>query len=297
MKLKNEKRPEELIGQPFAQFIPPEDLGRLQENVQELLSGQVPGPSEYRVITSLGETRWIRVTSQPIVESGQINGIQGLLTDITERKRREAQQEATTIAGERQRLARELHDSVTQTLYTIDLFSRATQSALEAKKIETAGNYAHQVIKLSQSALADMRLLIFELRPPVLEEVGLAGALQVRLESVEERAGLKTKYELKGERPLPLSVETELYAVALEALFNTLKHAQAEHVTVKLEHEEGQTYLTISDDGMGFDPQLVEKSGGYGLSNMQERIARINGSIMIETSPGKGTIVTVEVAA
>jgi signal transduction histidine kinase len=231
------------------------------------------------------------------VKDGQVTGLQGVLTDITERKFEEAQLEEVTIAAERQRLARELHDSVTQTLYSIDLFSRATQSAIEAEKIDTARKYSHQVINLSQSALSDMRLLIFELRPPVLEEVGLAGALQVRLEKVEERAGLKTKFELKGERLLARSVETELYAVALEALYNTLKHAQAEQVTVKLEHDEQHTYLTISDDGMGFDPQLVEKSGGYGLSNMRARVERINGSIIIETFPGRGTTVSVEVAA
>jgi PAS domain S-box-containing protein len=288
---------DEAVGKHFAEFFLPEDLELINQNFVKLISGIVLGPKEYRILTASGETRWIGLSSQPIVKDGQVTGLQGVLTDITERKFEEAQLEEVTIAAERQRLARELHDSVTQTLYSIDLFSRATQSAIEAEKIDTARKYSHQVINLSQSALSDMRLLIFELRPPVLEEVGLAGALQVRLEKVEERAGLKTKFELKGERLLARSVETELYAVALEALYNTLKHAQAEQVTVKLEHDEQHTYLTISDDGMGFDPQLVEKSGGYGLSNMRARVERINGSIIIETFPGRGTTVSVEVAA
>ena len=126
--------PEQLVGQPFAKFILPEDLDRLQKNVQELFSGSVPGSAEYRIIRPSGEMRWIHVTSQPFKDGDQITGVQGVLTDITERKKVEAQQEKVTIEAERQRLARELHDSVTQTLYSIDLFSRATQSALEAEK-------------------------------------------------------------------------------------------------------------------------------------------------------------------
>jgi signal transduction histidine kinase len=142
-----------------------------------------------------------------------------------------------------------------------------------------------------------MRLLIFELRPPLLEQEGLAGALRARLEMVEGRVGLKTKFEAVAERPLSSPVEAELYAVAREALNNALKHAQADQITVKLEYGEERCTLTIQDDGMGFDPESAERGGGFGLSNMRERVERIGGNLTLDTAPGRGTTVRVEVTA
>jgi signal transduction histidine kinase len=249
------------------------------------------------VLTTSGETRWIRVTSQPIKDGDQVTGLQGVLTDITERKKVEGKLEQAATTAERQRLARELHDSVTQTLYSIDLFSNATQQALSSGKIDTAKEHSSQVRGLSQSALADMRLLIFELQPPILEKEGLVSALRKRLELVESRAGSDTKFEVNAERPLPSSVESDLYAIATEALNNTLKHAQAEHITINLEYNDHYTCLTISDDGSGFDSQLAEKSHGYGLRNIRERVERMDGSMTLDTSPGSGTTVCVKVSA
>jgi len=289
--------PEQVVGQPFAQFVNADDLERLQDNIQSLLSGVTPDSNEYRVLTASGEIRWIHVTSQPIRDGDKVTGVQGVLTDITERKKVEGQLEQAATAAERQRLARELHDSVTQTLYSIDLFSNATQQALSSGKIDTATEHARQVRDLSQSALADMRLLIFELQPPILEKEGLVSALRKRLELVESRAGLDTKFEVNAERPLPSSVEGDLYAIATEALNNTLKHAQAEHITINLEYNDQYTYLTISDDGCGFDSQLAEKSHGYGLRNIRERVERMDGSMTLDTSPGRGTTVSVKVSA
>jgi signal transduction histidine kinase len=207
----------------------------------------------------------------------------------------QAQQGA--VAEERNRLARDLHDSVTQTLYSLDLFANAAQQALYAGRIERATEHAWQILSLSQSALADMRLLVFELRPPLLEQLGLAGALRARLESVEARAGFKTEFEAKGERPLSPLVEAELYAVAQEVLNNALKHAQAGQVSVSLECEEQGCCLTIRDDGIGFDPEIAEDGGGFGLQNMRERVERVGGILTLEAAPGRGTTVRVEVAA
>jgi PAS domain S-box-containing protein len=287
--------PEQVVGQPFAQFIHPEDLGRLQGNVQDLLAGTVPGTAEYRVLNASGETRWIRVTSQPIVDGDQVTSMQGLLTDITERKRIEEQLEEAATAAERQRLARELHDSVTQSLFSLDLFANATEQALATGRIERATENTRYICDLSQRALADMRLLIFELRPPVLEQEGLVGALRARLAAVEARAGLETEFNQTAVRPLPPAVESELYAVAREALNNTLKHARAEGVTVYLEFDEQSCCLTIADDGIGFDLEGAELGAGYGLRGMRERVESIDGRLTLETSPGRGASVRVEV--
>ena len=288
--------PEEVVGKPFSHFVHAEELGRMRDNFQTVLSGESLSPNDYRLLATSGDSRWVRVTSQPIMEGDKVTGIRGVLTDITERKLIEDQLEETATTAERQRLARELHDSVTQSLYSLDLFANAAQEALSKGKIETVAKNTQQVRNLSQSALTDMRLLIFELRPPVLDEVGLVGALQTRLETVEIRSGLKTKIEVKGEEKLDQSIETELYAIAMEALNNSLKHAQAENVTVILENDNQHCYLSIIDDGIGFDPQIAENAGGFGLRNMKERAAKIGGDFSLETSPDSGTSIRVEVA-
>ena len=212
-------------------------------------------------------------------------------------RRLHEQAQAVAIDAERQRLARELHDSVTQTLYSLDLFANATQEALSKGRIETGIEHAQRIRALSQSALADMRLLIFELRPPLLEQEGLAGALRARLELVEARARLHTEFQVAAERPLPPSLEAELYAVAQEMLNNALKHSQAEQITVKLEYDEQRCCLTVQDDGVGFDPAEAERCGGFGLRNIRDRVEGVGGSLMLETAPGRGTAMRVEVAA
>jgi signal transduction histidine kinase len=223
--------------------------------------------------------------------------IAGQIAGAIETARLFEQAQQGAVADERNRLARELHDSVTQTLYSLDLFADATRQALSAGKIERATKHIQQILSLSRSALADMRLLIFELRPPLLDQAGLAGALRARVESVEARAGFKTEFEAKGERPMSHSVEAELYAVALEVLNNTLKHAQAKRITVNLEWKEQRCCLTIRDDGIGFDPEIAEDSGGFGLHTMRERIERLGGNLTLETAPDSGTTVRVEVTA
>ena len=217
------------------------------------------------------------------------------ITAALETARRFEQTQKIATMEERNRLARELHDSVTQSLYGLDLFANAIDQALSAGRIERVSEHAEQIRELSQSALADLRLLIFELRPPLLEEAGLAGALQSRLESVEGRVGVATELEVAAEKSLSANIEAELYAVSMEALNNVLKHAQADQVTVILDYDQQRCRLTIRDNGLGFDLEAAQTGGGFGLRMMVERVERIGGTMTLDTSPGKGTIVTVEV--
>ena len=118
--------PEELVGKSFALFIHPEDLGRTQKNMQSIISGQTHGHAEYRLMRASGEMRWIRVTSQPIREGNRITGVQGVLNDITERKQMEQQRQEAIAVAERERLARRLHDDVTQTLFSASVIAEST---------------------------------------------------------------------------------------------------------------------------------------------------------------------------
>jgi signal transduction histidine kinase len=137
-----------------------------------------------------------------------------------------------------------------------------------------------------------MRVLLFELRPPLLEEVGLAGALEARLRSVEARAGLQV--DLCGERAVRLSpaMEQELYRIAQEALNNVLKHAHATRAEVRLDTSVDVVCLQIQDNGIGFDPENAGR-GGFGLQGMRERVARLGGVLHVRSTPGEGTCVSV----
>ena len=151
-------------------------------------------PVEFRIITRGGEERWLEHVCQPVYGSnGNYLGRRGSNRDITERKRAEEaleeQAREKAVAAERSRLARELHDSVTQALYSVTLYAEATRLALSAGKQDVAAENLRELHNMAREAMVDMRMLIFELHPPVLEEEGLVAALQARLAAVETRAG------------------------------------------------------------------------------------------------------------
>jgi signal transduction histidine kinase len=212
-----------------------------------------------------------------------------------ESARLQQQAELLAVVEERQRLARELHDSVTQELYSIKLHAEATRMALSAGRQDVATENLHKLHQMACEAMIDMRMLIFELHPPVLEEEGLVVALQDRLAAVESRAGLQTAFHAEGERELPLSTEEELFWIAVEAFNNVVKHAKAQQVTVRLQLDHPIVCLQIKDDGIGFDPATAGQSGGMGLRSMAERAGRIGAKLEVTSSPGNGTTVSVKV--
>ncbi len=199
------------------------------------------------------------------------------------------------VAKERQRLARELHDSVTQVLYSVILYADATRLALAADKKSEAAENLHELRTLARQAMADMRLLLFRLHPPVLEEEGLVAALQTRLEAIEARAGLQIDLQVEGENSLPIALEDELYKIAQEALNNVVKHAKAEEVSLHLRFTDKECWLTIHDDGIGFDPTKAQRSGGLGLRGIRERVTQMEGILLLESTAENGTTLQVMV--
>jgi signal transduction histidine kinase len=205
---------------------------------------------------------------------------------------RQSEREKATV-DERNRLARELHDSVAQSMYGVTLLAEVASQLLSAGQEDQVADYLGELKETAKESLAEMRLLIYELRPPVLEEEGLASALQVRLEAVESRAGLEAQFHTDGEIALDSQVEGALYGVAQEALNNVLKHAQARRVAVSLIQDEKFVTLEIVDDGIGCDPAWARRSGGLGLRGMEERAAEIGAHLEIESAAGNGTTVRV----
>jgi signal transduction histidine kinase len=196
---------------------------------------------------------------------------------------------------ERNKLARDLHDSVTQALYGISLYADAIGLARQHNKQDVIDSHIQELSKLAREAMAEMRLLIYQLRPPLLAQEGLPAALRIRLDSVEARSGLKPHFETKGTFKLTTSQETELFWIAQEILNNILKHAQAKEVQVQLIGEAGRFWMIIEDDGQGFDLEAAEQAGGQGLRNIQERAKKINATCTISSRPGQGSKISIEI--
>jgi PAS domain S-box-containing protein len=214
-----------------------------------------------------------------------------------ENARLHQQVKEAAVMQERARLARELHDSVTQALFSMTLLAEAGSRLAGAGDLERVSTYLDRLGETSQQSLKEMRLLVYELRRPVLDKEGLVGALQQRLDAVEARAGVEARLRLEGEGQLPPAVEEDLYRIAEQALNNTLKHAAATFVLVQIRHERKETMLEVMDNGRGFDPRAVEDGGGQGLLGMRERAARIGGRLVVISKPGQGTTVRVHLPA
>ena len=210
----------------------------------------------------------------------------------TARLREQAAQAA--VMEERGRLARELHDSVTQSLYSVTMYTEAAARLVASGK-GGADEYLRDARDTAQEALREMRLLIYQLRPPALEKGGLADALQLRLDSVERRGGVRAELMVEGEDRLPAAIQAELHQVAQEALNNTLKHAHARAVRVHLHFGDDVTRLEVEDDGTGFDLSAAQGGGGLGLASMRERAQKLGGRLEVQSAPEHGTRVVVEI--
>jgi signal transduction histidine kinase len=201
--------------------------------------------------------------------------------------------EHAAALDERERLARQLHDSVTQSLFSLTLFSETARQLVRSGKLDELEGTLDEIDETAGQALKDMRLMLYRLRPPVLEKEGLVGALRHRLSAVEHRAGVKARVLTGDLFELPPRVEEGLYYVALEALNNALKHARAASVTVHIRCEDEQVVMEVSDDGRGFDPQAVRGRGGMGLANMQDRAEKLGGTLVISSSEISGSSIQV----
>jgi signal transduction histidine kinase len=210
--------------------------------------------------------------------------------DLHERSR-----ELSTIE-ERKRLARELHDSVTQTLFSIGLTAEAAAS-LVASEPERARAELETLQELTRTALAEMRSLIFELRPAELETDGLAAALRKHVDVLRRLHAQEIEVSVEGDRRLPPAVEKGLLRIAQEALGNALRHAGAARVELVLDVRDSRAALRVRDDGAGFDPEeAAARSRRLGLTSMRERAEALGGRLEIDSAPGRGTTVAVEVA-
>jgi signal transduction histidine kinase len=212
---------------------------------------------------------------------------------IVQNYRLQQQAEKLAVVSERQRLARELHDAVTQSLYSQTLFARSAIDALEEGRLDRTQEHLRQVEDSASQALREMRVLLHQLRPPDLADKTLADAIEERLSLVERRVGIEANCAIDPDLELDEATEAALYRVILEALNNTLRHAEASQVDVQLHRAPDGLALFVIDDGRGFDPE--DRLPGMGLNSVRERAAQLGGELHIDSQPGRGTALLLKV--
>ena len=259
-------------------------------------------PSAVYPLTIAMPTRWgesipVEVWLTGRVEDGRFVGAHGSIRDMRERERleRDLRSQAAELASgeERAHLARELHDSVTQALFSMTLLSRSIELLLQKDPSQVPGKLA-ALRDLQKDALAEMRALIFELRPGNVEESGLIGALKTHTAGLAGRIGLPVVLDADLDTRPPIEVEETLYRIAQEALHNTVKHAGAHAVTIEVCRVADGVRLKVTDDGRGFDPALVP-DGHLGLAGMRARAEKLGGRIAVKSTLGQGTQIEVVV--
>jgi PAS domain S-box-containing protein len=196
--------------------------------------------------------------------------------------------------SERQRILRDLHDSVSQKLYGLVTLTEAAQAALEAESPMNPSEILSRIGENARQAVKEMRLFLFQMQPINIEKEGLISVLHHRLAAVEGRADIRARLLSDENVFLTKDKEVALYFIAQEALNNVLRHAHAKSVLITVKQGKRNVILRIQDDGIGFDPKKVER-GGMGLSNMKERALQINGKLNVLSKPGQGTKIVITV--
>jgi PAS domain S-box-containing protein len=283
--------PEEFVGQHFSRFIHPQDLELVTYRFQTFAAGKSLEPMEYRMIAAAGEVRWTRASSAPVLEGDQIVAVRGVLTDVTAQREIRGQREREAAAAERQRLARDLHDSVTQTLYSIAAIADALPG-VSKRQPELGRQGLIDLGRLASGALAEMRALLLELRPEAIVKEPLDKLLRQLVDAARSQTQVPISLTVTGECPLPSDVQLSLYRIAQEGLNNALKHAHASQIKLGLYCRAGGVTLGIGDNGRGFEIDQVDP-GHFGLSIIRERAEAIGAELSLETEPGGGTEITV----
>ncbi|MFD8573537.1 GAF domain-containing sensor histidine kinase [Streptomyces sp. NPDC057694] len=200
-----------------------------------------------------------------------------------------------TIAEERSRLAHELHDAVSQKLFSLRLTAQAAAKLVD-RDPDRAKDELQHVVELAAEATEELRAAVVELRPAALDEDGLVATLRTQIQVLDRAHGAHVTFETGGIRALPAAQEEAMLRVAQEALHNALRHSGAARVEVTLHKHGAGALLRVTDDGSGFDPQGIRRAGRHlGLVSMRDRASGAGGRLTVESEPGKGTTIEMEV--
>ena len=290
---------EEIVGHNFKEFVAPEHARYVRDSFWKKLAQQGETTYEVDVIAKDGRRVPIEVSSRAIYENGALVGVQGMARDITERKLAQdalqmfSRQLIEAQEDERRRIARELHDQIGQILTAVKMNLYAVQRFCQGSE---AGSYVKDNIEAVDEALRLVRDLSVDLRPPILDDLGLTTALRWYVDRYTKRTGLNVEVLIdlpdENER-FSRELETACFRIAHEALTNVVRHAKASQVTVRLTRDADALLLTVKDDGIGFDVDRLRKRAPrvatLGLISMQERAHAAGGTIELDSTPANGT--------
>jgi len=290
---------EEIIGHNFKEFVAPEHVKYVRDSFWKKLAQQGETAYEVDVIAKVGRRVPIEVSSRAIYENGVLVGVQGMARDITERKLAQdalqmfSRQLIDAQEEERRRIARELHDQIGQILTAVKMNLHSMQQFCHGSE---AGSYVKDNIEAVDEALRLVRDLSVELRPPILDDLGLTTALRWYVDRYTKRTAMNVDVVIdlpdENER-FSRELETACFRIAQEALTNVVRHAKATQVLLRLTRSDDVLILTVKDDGVGFDVERLHKRAPrvatLGLVSMQERAHAAGGIIEIDSAPSNGT--------
>lgn len=288
------------VSQPFGYVIKPFEDRELNITIEIALY-------RHKVEQRLRENETQLLVHQDELEArvaertAELTCVNAQLTEAYERLRLEtearkrAQAERAAIQEERRRLAQDIHDSVTQSVFSLIFITEAARAEARRGTAPPLDETFGELVEIARQALKDLRLLLYQLRSPLLDQGGLAAALRYRLEAVEARAGVRAALDAPAELVLSPAAEEGAYRVAMEALNNSLKHARATEVQVGLKVEGNELMVTVTDNGIGFDEDSMNRSAGLGLVGMQERATRLGGKALVRSERNRGTTVAFRV--
>ncbi|MFC8831417.1 GAF domain-containing sensor histidine kinase [Streptomyces sp. NPDC057137] len=200
-----------------------------------------------------------------------------------------------TIAEERSRLAHELHDAVSQKLFSLRLTAQAVSSLIDRDPARAKGEL-QQVADLAAEAADELRAAVVELRPAALDEDGLVHTLRTHIQVLDRAHSAQVTFDSCGVRALPAAQEEAMLRVAQEALHNALRHSGAERVDVTVARRGQGAVLSVTDNGKGFEPRTVRRAGRHlGLVSMRDRSSGVGGRLTVQSAPGQGTTIEMEV--
>lgn len=299
---------ESLVHMNATGFLSEEGLELAREVRQKFLQGEaISGSYDQKIIRKDGTEAFLRLSSNLIRSDGEPVAFQHIARDVTEEKRLQEnlrfylEQATRAQEEERKRISRELHDETIQALVVLsrqlDILASSGKGLSEDNRL-----YLEELRQQTNNIMQGVRRLSQDLRPAALDRLGLLAALEWLASDVAEYSGIATKVNALGnERRLPEEIELVLFRIVQEALRNVWRHSEATKAEITIEFNEDKTRILVSDNGKGFNPpQMIgdlAKEGRLGLAGMQERAQLIGGKLTVQSEPGKGTTIAIEIPA
>jgi PAS domain S-box-containing protein len=294
----------------YTSIVHPEDLEHLRSATRNGLSNRERIQEEYRIITASGEVKWVWEQSIGVYsERGEVLAIEGFVSDITERVRtrkalQKSEQDLRTLASkllsaqetERKRISQELHDSIGQLLGAIHIGVETALSQIAASSFPDAKNSLQTAIRVIQSVAEEITTICNNLRPPLLDDIGISAAISWWCREFQTLFGIRAQVRTDiAEHDVPDVLKIVIYRVLQESLNNVAKHSRADLVRISLKKEGDVIRLVIEDDGIGFTlPVRGSRKApgeGFGLASMRERVEDSGGAFLIRPGELSGTVI------